>query len=193
MRLRNGTASHSSSVSRPGKLRLPKWCLPRCNGPSFVPSSLPTIVGRGDRALARWVGRRVQRSFGDDNEASSQTPPPPRFAWSPSPAFAGADKLPHSRDAPAHPSFATALQESPSHGLPKKGGGAPKGATFIGPCHAFGCCHPAALSGAAAALSEAARLPALHRGLAGVLPPAQPRPRFTRSRNTGVTRAANRA
>ncbi len=38
-----------------------------------------------------WKGRGPRRLFCDDNEASSQTPPPPRCAWCPSPANAGAD------------------------------------------------------------------------------------------------------
>jgi hypothetical protein len=36
-----------------------------------------------------------------DNEALSQTPPQPRLAWSPSPAFAGADERNRSRGADA--------------------------------------------------------------------------------------------
>jgi hypothetical protein len=37
--------------------------------------------------------------FCEGNEADSQMPPPPRFAWSPSPAIAGADKEVRPRDA----------------------------------------------------------------------------------------------
>jgi hypothetical protein len=104
MRARNGIASHSSSVRRPGKLRLPM-----CMEFSF-PSSCPAIAGKGDRALARWKGRGPRSYFCNDNEAPSQRPPPPPFgtadasrwralrkvrrlkaAYAPSPAFAGAD------------------------------------------------------------------------------------------------------
>ena len=52
-------------------------------------SPSPTKVGEGDRAFARWKGRGPRRSFCNDNEASSQRPPPPCFAWSPSPASRG--------------------------------------------------------------------------------------------------------
>ncbi len=53
-------------------------------------SSRPAIAGRGDRRR-RWEGRGHRRFSYDESEARSQTPPPPRFARSPSPAFAGAD------------------------------------------------------------------------------------------------------
>jgi hypothetical protein len=69
-------------------------------GLSAAASSL-TQVGEGDRALARWRGRGPRRFPGDDGDASSQTPLPPRFAWSPFPAFAGQDMRPRSRDASA--------------------------------------------------------------------------------------------
>src|SRR6185437_12774699 len=60
------------------------------------PPSCPAIAGKGDHPSAkRSDGGRgaglVENSF-DDNEATSQTPPPPRFAWSPSPAIAGAER-----------------------------------------------------------------------------------------------------
>src|SRR5580692_4521191 len=64
-------------------------------------SSCPAIAGKGDRALARWRGRRTRRHSFDDREATSQTPPPPCFAWSPSPAVAGADEHSRSRRANA--------------------------------------------------------------------------------------------
>jgi hypothetical protein len=60
-------------------------------------------------------GARDSTKFGDDNEAPSQTPPPPPFGWSPSPAIAVEDKSFRSRDASSHPSFAKPLQESPSN------------------------------------------------------------------------------
>src|SRR5271155_972349 len=84
------------------------------------------------------------------NEASSQTPPPPRFAWSPSPAVAGADERPRSRDACAPELCLSHAQES----SPREGEAERRQAH-----------HPlAAPSGAAAASSESARLSALHRG-----------------------------
>jgi hypothetical protein len=49
----------------------------------------------------------------NENKAASQTPPPPRFAWSPSPTFVGADKQIHSRDACA-PEFCQAIAKKPS-------------------------------------------------------------------------------
>ncbi len=83
---------------------------------------LPRAAGKGDRAAQQRGGRGLgwdaaqelvdsrwrSSLFSDGNEASSQRPPPPRFAWSPSPALrAGADKRKRSRDA-LHPRFATA-------------------------------------------------------------------------------------
>ena len=50
---------------------------------------LPREAGKGDRALARWKGRRPR------GKPPCSRPPPPRFAWSPSPATlrsAGADE-----------------------------------------------------------------------------------------------------
>jgi len=58
---------------------------------------LPRDSGEGDRALARWKGEGLTItqasqvlstiapivSSSNDNEAPTQTPPPPRFAWSP--------------------------------------------------------------------------------------------------------------
>ena len=63
---------------------------------SSRPPSCPAIAGKGDHPSAkRSDGGRgaglVENSF-DDNEATSQKPPPPRFAWSPSPAIAGAER-----------------------------------------------------------------------------------------------------
>ena len=55
----------------------------------------PRASGEGGPSEARgasvgwWEGRGPQRSFGDDNEAMSQTPPPPPSGWSPSPALRG--------------------------------------------------------------------------------------------------------
>ena len=46
-----------------------------------------------------------------------QTPPPPRFAWSPSPAFAGADDFNRSRGAAERPSYGTPLSEVVTTGL----------------------------------------------------------------------------
>jgi error-prone DNA polymerase len=46
-------------------------------------------TGKGDRALARWKGRKVQQQFSDEFKKSNPAPPPPCFAWSPSPASQG--------------------------------------------------------------------------------------------------------
>ncbi len=47
-------------------------------------------TGEGDRALARWKGRKPQKlSDDDESKASNQIPPPPCYAWSPSPASRG--------------------------------------------------------------------------------------------------------
>src|SRR5580704_9822687 len=92
--------------------------------------------------------------FFTGNEASPQTPPPPRFAWSPSPAIAGADETsfivlamhPHpSRLNQSHESFAS--EQEGRRSADRR--------------------HPTKLrtiSGAAARGTPRARLPALHRG-----------------------------
>jgi hypothetical protein len=113
----------------------------------------PREAGEGDRAFARWKGRRPRRFFRDDNEAPSQTPTPPCFAWSPSPAIAVADKRYRSRDASAPESCLRHSQRTPSehdpvrlgrrwHRLPsrpcssnKKGSGTPAGAVVHPPRH----------------------------------------------------------
>src|SRR5690242_1997941 len=59
-------------------------------------ASLPATAGRGDRALAQWVGRRPP-------------PPPPHFVRSPSPACAGAERhrVPrHCEERQRRPAFA---------------------------------------------------------------------------------------
>jgi len=132
-------------------------------------SSRPAKVGRGDRALARWEGRGRRHSFCIDNEAPPQTPPPPRFAWSPSPAIAEADKRSRSRDAHASES----CHAISTNGSPRRGGGAPTGAPSIG--RTVGCGSGADRSPLASRRSTAA----LARQLNAT---AQPRPRFTRAR-----------
>src|SRR5438552_19106967 len=52
----------------------------------FLP---PRDSGEGDRALARWEKRHRGRLFCDASKASMPAPPPPRSAWSPSPAARG--------------------------------------------------------------------------------------------------------
>jgi hypothetical protein len=60
----------------------------RLHGAYIVP---PRASGEGGPRAARWEGRGPRRFSGDDNEAPSQTPLPPRYAWSPSPVFTGED------------------------------------------------------------------------------------------------------
>jgi error-prone DNA polymerase len=60
-------------------------------------SSSPVKTGEGDRALARWKGRKLQGKSEDESEASNETPPPPCSAWSPSPASRGRMKTFSSR------------------------------------------------------------------------------------------------
>jgi hypothetical protein len=68
--------------------------------PSFI---LPRDSGEGGpserEAIGWWKGRGPRRISFDESETASQTPPPPRFAWSPSPAIAGEDALSRSRGA----------------------------------------------------------------------------------------------
>src|SRR6185437_6630101 len=78
------------------------------------PSSCPAIAGKGDHPSAKRSdggrGAGFVENSSDDNEATSQTPPPPRFAWSPSPLSRGRkDKaLPFSRrDFCSRPSFSS--------------------------------------------------------------------------------------
>jgi hypothetical protein len=76
-------------------------------------ASRPALAGRGDRALARWAGRLTQsfvvvairlpphrfHRWRVESRAPSTILRAPRYGWSPSPAFAGADKQSRSRDA----------------------------------------------------------------------------------------------
>ncbi len=55
---------------------------------SFI---LPRESGEGGPPEGWWKGRRAQRISFDDSETTSQTPPPPHFVRSPSPAIAGAE------------------------------------------------------------------------------------------------------
>src|SRR6185437_9854312 len=63
--------------------RCATFVLPRDSGEGDHPSAERSDGGRG--------AGLVENSF-DESETSSQTPPPPRFAWSPSPAIAGAER-----------------------------------------------------------------------------------------------------
>ena len=119
---------------------------------------LPHESGEGGPPCAAgwWKGRRTRRNFRNDHEAPSQTPPPPRCAWSPSPASRGrmtcdlvlAMRL-RIRVLPRH-----CKKALPTTSQQKKGGGAPTGAIVFG----------AASADAAAVSAETARLSALHRG-----------------------------
>ena len=110
---------------------------------------------------------------GNDNTAARQTPPPPRCAWSPSPAIAGPDASRRSRGAVCARVLPTVSSCPPCQtALPEtKGGGAPTGATVLWPHH----------PDAAACSAEHARLSALHRGsrLGARAPPLSFGPRFT--------------
>jgi len=77
----------------------------------------PRDSGEGEPPEVRWEGRGPRRNFGNDNETLIQTPPPPRFAWSPSPASAGADDA--SALVPGH-AFASELCKT-SHVKPETG------------------------------------------------------------------------
>ncbi len=94
---------------------------------------LPRDSGEGGPSCAAgwWKGRLTRRSVCIARESSRPAPPPPCFAWSPSPAFTGADAcLPRSRDAPSHPSSVHATVRKPfqSFSLQKEGRRAPLGA-----------------------------------------------------------------
>ena len=124
----------------------------------------PRKWGRGYRALARWKRRRTQQFSCDDNEAVPQRPPPPCFAWFPSPAFAGADKRNSFSRRDARPRFANneANSQSPSQKRGKRSAerriqpmSAPHRRT-LPPANARGA--------EARQKSGRARLPALHRG-----------------------------
>src|SRR5271170_1174237 len=69
--------------------------MPQCSGITFV---LPREHGGGGPSVARSAkdggrGAGLTEFSFDESGATSQTPPPPCCAWSPSPAFAGADEL----------------------------------------------------------------------------------------------------
>ncbi len=133
-------------------------------------------------AAGWWKGRGPRRTSFDESDATSQSPPPPRCAWSPSPAIAGAeDTAPRSRGAifcspPSHAarhsqndaafrpsSDQSDCGEPDDHGRARrtneqtngkrKGSRTPKGATS-----------PPHLQGAARASAGRARLPAFHCG-----------------------------
>src|SRR6185437_8643145 len=79
----------STKVKR--RVRRPLHHASRC-----ATSVLPRDSGEGGpserEAIGWWKGAGLVENSFDDNEATSQTPPPPRFAWSPSPAIAGAER-----------------------------------------------------------------------------------------------------
>src|SRR5271170_3493527 len=77
----------------------------------------------------------------NDNEALIQTPPPPRFAWSPSPAFAGEDSVMCSRGASAS-ELCFKLHERPP---PKREEWSAERRLGRGPRHAGECYHSLAL------------------------------------------------
>ncbi len=110
---------------------------PRRSGRSRRASFLPRESGEGGPPCAAgwWKGRRTRRNFCTDNEAPSQRPPPPRCAWSPSPASRGrmtcdpvlAMRL-RIRVLPRH-----CKKALPKASPTKKGGGAPTGALSLEP------------------------------------------------------------
>src|SRR4029077_11312363 len=86
---------------------------------------LPREAGKGDRASARWKGP------GPHGRPQRRRPPPPCFAWAPSPApfhCAGAEKQHRSRDTSCPSS---AYDHAPIDPLPviNEGSGAPRGAS----------------------------------------------------------------
>jgi hypothetical protein len=119
--------------------------------------------GPSDRgAIGWWKGRGPRRNSSDESDASSQTPPPPRFAWPPSPAIAegGKHNSPFSRCAfCSRPELCQRFHET---GLPKREAERRKAHTER-PLRAIAALP---LSGfvARAAFGGRARLPALYRG-----------------------------
>ena len=118
---------------RPGvrRIRLSAQSLFRAARPQGDDRGLifrPHESGGGGPSVAReasggwWKGRGPRRFSCDGNEAPSQTPPPPPFGWSPSPAIAGADNaIPFSRRAYA-PELCQAIpkQALPSTSLKRR-------------------------------------------------------------------------
>jgi len=106
---------------------------------TFCSFILPRGSGEGGpserEAIGWWKGAGLVEFSFDESAAASQKPPPPRFAWSPSPAIAGAEER-ESRSRAAlsvrAPSFAKAIHET---GLHKEGGRAPEGASSTAAPH----------------------------------------------------------
>jgi hypothetical protein len=124
-------------------------------GAPFIP---PCEAGRGDHP-------KLAKRAKDGGRGVFSMPPPPCFAWSPSPALcAGADAiLSRSRGAYFFASevCCTARKKPPN----KKGGGAPKGArvdSALAPTSVAACTERS--SRRALPFEERARLPALYRG-----------------------------
>ena len=106
---------------REGGLRGGYWSwlvLPAVTGCACRSFFLPRDSGEGGPSCTAgwWKGRGTQRISFDESETASQTPPPPRFARSPSPAIAGADAHHRSRAAlfVRAPSFAKSFHERAS-------------------------------------------------------------------------------
>jgi hypothetical protein len=78
----------------------------------------PRESGEGGPHEVRWEGRERRRTANVDVLATSyqatsyQPPPPPRYAWSPSPVFTGEDKFNRSRGVPLRPSYETPLSRN---------------------------------------------------------------------------------
>jgi hypothetical protein len=81
-------------------------------------TSRPAKAGRGDRTKCGGRGvngdalRNVDVLATSYQATSYQPPPPPRYAWSPSPVFTGEDEFNRSRGVPLRPSYETPLSRN---------------------------------------------------------------------------------
>jgi hypothetical protein len=113
------------------KVKMLRVCIPPHDSGEGGPRQ-KRVHARLTRAMVRWEGRLHRRFAGDAEFSSPLAPPPPRFAWSPSPTIVGADARSRSRDAicirvVVHESKASRARTNEK----SKGGEAPKGAYHL--------------------------------------------------------------
>jgi hypothetical protein len=160
----------------------------RCHGASLI--SRPATAGRGAALLRGGRGACIDASPDAAEHSSLPAPPPPCFAWSPSPAIAGADKQFRSRDALASELWsrhATKLFASK-----KQGRRSADRRKCLEPRHTGRCCHRPMLR----ARSRAWRSPLAFRRPTAALVAATERFDSARAAlpavRRGVTRAVSR-
>ncbi len=140
---RSGARARRASLRRTAPRDRPL----RSGAPARRAARLTTFLphakwGRGTARLRGGRGAGLDALSATTTKRQSQTPPPPCFAWSPSPASRGRMTSIRSRGASSRPSFACKLLRTTS---PKKGGMERREAPKSWPRHAGECCHSLAL------------------------------------------------